>query len=237
MGPHGACVTPGHGGDDYGNDNGHKAPQIVHPGLHAMKAHYMPLSNRHSAHMTKADLANSAHNVTKQQCTCSGSVEYPCYVNGGCYSITDEDSCTGSGGEYCQREECTVANCEMCSVDGTTCEECAEGYMGEACESEDSFFADVSVKLLPGGVVGLASAKLFQELQEGFLGGGGTWRGTAMMHIAQAFTRFFKDEFTFVYVYPHEKLQGSVTHQEFWGAPGLGGTSTVQGVIAGGQPM
>ena len=173
-----------------------------------------------------------------QSCTCLREA-FPCYAtdNGvlSCWQQS-EDYCTNTlGGEYCTWEACTVAHCSSCSVDGTSCYTCEDGYVGATCESEESFFADVSVSLLRGGVVGMVSAKLHALLSAGFEGGSS--RAVAVKLVAQAFTREYADLFELVIVLPAESLSGAVSHQEYFGAAGSFGTSTLQGVICGGNPL
>lgn len=80
------------------------------------------------------------------------------------------------------------------------------------------------------------SPSLYAMLGEGFAGSG-TPRGVASKYAAQAFTRAYKDDFHIVYIYPHAPLSGSNNHQEYWNADNLGGTTKMQGVICGGNPL
>ena len=178
-----------------------------------------------------------AHGRSLQSCTCINK-NYPCYATSGgrtsCWTM-DESTCSSNGGEYCTWAECTVSHCSSCAIDGASCRTCEDGYVGGACESEASFFADVSVQLLRGGVVGMASPKLHALLSAGFDGTGN--RGAAVLKVAQAFTREYADSFELVVVLPAEALPGGTAHQEYWGASGLYDTSTLQGIICGGNPL
>lgn len=177
--------------------------------------------------------------VSKLSCTCTHP-SYPCYAsyNGQgptCWSF-NEAGCNSVSGSFCVRAPCTVSNCQTCEPDGATCTTCNSGYMGAQCQSESDFFADVTVQLLPeSGIVALASANLHSQLAAGFAGTGN--RGQAITYVTQAFLRAYKDVFSVVYVFPASQLSGSNTHQQYWGASGLGGSSALQGVIAGGNPM
>ena len=188
-------------------------------------------------------------------CTCINPT-YPCYGWSSdrgrmtCWGASTAASCAnfcrdGSnpcssdmrGGEFCAHQPCTISHCSQCNPQGTICTACDSGWMvtsppSNACQSEASFFADVSVRLLPGsGVVALASANLAGLLSAGFTSGS---RGQAVAYVAQAATRFLADRFTLIYVYPAAVLSGA-THQEYWGASGLGGTTNLKGVICGGN--
>ena len=187
-------------------------------------------------------------------CTCINPI-YPCYAwypasnRLTCWNA-NEASCANmcrdgsspcspsmSGGEFCRHAACTIAHCSACNPEGSICTTCESGWMvtsppSGSCQSEASFFADVSVQLLPGsGVVAVISANLAGLLTDGFNSGS---RGTAVRYVAQAVTRVLEDRFTLVYVYPAAELTGA-THQQYWGARGVGGTSTLQGVISGGN--
>ena len=178
-----------------------------------------------------------AHGRSLQSCTCINE-NYPCYATSGgrtsCWTM-DESTCSSNSGEYCTWAECTVSHCSSCAIDGASCRTCEDGYVGATCESEASFFADVSVQLLRGGVVGMASPKLHALLAAGFDGTGN--RGAAVSRVAQAFTREYADSFELVVVLPAEALPGGTAHQEYWGASGLYDTSTLQGIICGGNPL
>lgn len=205
-----------------------------------------------------ATIALLATTATAQTfgCTCSNPT-YPCRA---WYSATSSLTCWGGtqascasmcmdgsspcasnmlGGEFCQHQPCTISHCSACNPEGTICNTCEAGWMpttppSGACQSEASFFADVSVQLLPGsGVLAVASANLAQLLADGFTSGS---RGSAVSFIGHALTRVLEDHFTLIYVFPAAELTGS-THQEYWGARGLGGTSNLQGVICGGNAM
>ena len=170
-------------------------------------------------------------------CTCINE-NYPCYATYSdqltCWSM-DKAYCEDTlGGEYCERQPCTVSHCSSCTTDGATCNTCEAGYVGASCESEATYFADVSVQLLDGGVVALSSAKLHALLTAGFDGTGD--RGAAVETVVHAFTRLHDDSFELVVVYPHSPLSGDVSYQQYWGARGVGGTTRLQGMVCGGNP-
>jgi hypothetical protein len=107
--------------------------------------------------------------------------------------------------------------------------------MGPNCESESSFYSDVSVQPLAGsGIVALASPRLHGLLADGFSGSGD--RGQATSYIVQAAMRVLQDRFSLVYVFPASPLSGSTSYQQYWGARGLGGTNALEGAIIGGNP-
>ena len=201
-------------------------------------------SSQEPTHLVRAPLSQDPtyHNHATGRslqfaCTCINEA-YPCYATHqgtlSCWSV-DESFCSSLSGEYCTRAECTVSHCSDCSVDGASCRTCEDGYVGAACEAEATFFADVSVQLLRGGVVGMASPKLHALLSAGFDGTGN--RAAAVLRVAQAFTRKYADSFELVVVLPAEALPGDTSHQEYFGATGAYGTSTLQGVICGGNPL
>jgi len=168
-------------------------------------------------------------------CACEAE-NFPCSLNGGCYSHSTQSSCEGSGGTFCNRAPCNLVQCATCVPDGSTCATCAPGYVNApTCETEESFFSDVTAQLLPGsGVVALVSPRLHALLTSGFADGS---RGTATTYVAQAFLRLYQDVFKLVYVFPHNTLSGS-THQQFFSSAGLGGSSTYEGaVISGNLPI
>ena len=124
-----------------------------------------------------ATIALLATTATAQTfgCTCSNPT-YPCRA---WYSATSSLTCWGGtqascasmcmdgsspcasnmlGGEFCQHQPCTISHCSACNPEGTICNTCEAGWMpttppSGACQSEASFFADVSVQLLPGSGV------------------------------------------------------------------------------------
>jgi hypothetical protein len=133
--------------------------------------------------------------------------------------------------------DCSINNCKQCYYyNENSCYECKDGYAntGDACEDEDTIFSDVTASVVENGLVGMSSPTLHKFLSDSYDGKGS--RYNAVKLVSQAFTRAFKDEYKFIIVYPSAALATKVSHQEFFSASGLGGTSTLEGLIAGGNP-
>ena len=177
---------------------------------------------------------------------------YPCYLQqlDSCFAIMKESACShyvnsydgGLGGQFLKATSCKIANCGQCSHDGASCNSCESGYVGPKCQTEDDFFADVQTSLLLAdkdsdmemGLVALSSPTLYAMLHDGYMGTGS--RKAAVELIGRAFYREYKDEFQLLYTYPHEKIEGTTTHQEYMSAAGAFNTSTLEGLISGGNP-
>ena len=141
----------------------------------------MNLSSQEPTHLVRAPLSQGPTYLNRAPGRSLGSA-CECYATGQglcyefwqgtlkCWTFT-ESSCAG---EWCAQAECADVHCSVCSYDGASCQTCEDGYLlvSAACEAEATFFADVSVQVLPGGVVGMASPKLHALLSAGFDGTG-----------------------------------------------------------------
>jgi len=139
---------------------------------------------------------------------CSSSSN-PCFLlPGGYWSFTTEADCEiNNGGELCVKEACTVDNCTAEACYGAVCTQCVSGFIEPTCESEASYFSDVTISI-QDGIVALASPNLHGLLKSGFEGT--TSRRDANILTARAFEYFFNDTFSLIYVYPSTVLSNNI---------------------------